>query len=278
MRGNIMKIVSVLVILVLGFFVLRMLSSKDNTETETLEGRTKIVFFGLGKADSIYIENSTKSILIDAGLKSNREELIEKLEDLNVERLDYVILTHADKDHIGSASYILDRFEIGEVVQSQNIKDSKREDRIEEVLQKKTIKNTRPTEDMEFLLGDLKVSIFVPKKDYYEKDNDYSLVTLIEDGNLNYLFAGDAEEELLYETLDLDLPQIDLYKVAHHGRENPNSDKLIKKISPKNSVITNSLGETEVATMLKLEGSKIKYVFDKDLECISDGRELSFDW
>lgn len=277
MNGNIMKIVSVLAILGLSFFVLIMISSKNSREKQVLDGRTKIVFFGLGKADSIYIENSSRSILIDAGLKSNRKELIQKLEDLEVERLDYVILTHADKDHIGSASYVLDNFEIGEVIQSQNIKDSKREDRIEQVLQGKTIKNTRPSEDVNFFLGDLKVSIIVPKKDYYEKDNDYSLITLIEDGDLNYLFAGDAEEELLYEILELDLPQIDLYKVAHHGRENPNSEKLIKKISPKNSVITNSQEKAEVPTMLELEGSNVKYVFDKDLECISDGSELEFD-
>lgn len=276
MKGNIIKIASVFIILILGFFVLRIFSSKYNTEKEALEERTKIVFFGLGKADSIYIENSSKSILIDAGLKSNREELIKKLEDLGVERLDYVILTHADKDHIGSASYILDNFEIGEVIQSQNIKDTKREDRIEEVLQKKTIKNTRPTQDMEFVLGDLKVSIFVAKKDYYEKDNDYSLVTLIEDGKLNYFFAGDAEEELLYETLELDLPKIDLYKVAHHGKENSNSEKLIKKISPDYSVITNFREDVEVEELLKNEGSKINYVFDKDIEFISDGEKIKF--
>lgn len=266
---KLVKVAFVFLIAILGFFLIKPIISirKD---------QTKIIFFGLGKADSIYIENNGRNILIDTGLKSQKESLILSLEALKVKKLDYIILTHPDKDHIGSASYILDRFEIGQLIQSNHIKDTKREGRIEKLVEEKQIESIRPREDLKFTVGDLNVTIFTPDRNDYEKDNDYSLITLIEDGELNYLFAGDAEKELLDETLEIDLPKIDLYKVAHHGRENENSKAFVEKISPEYSVITNFETEGEIDDILKAANSKIMYVFQKDLKFFSDGKSLKF--
>lgn len=236
--------------------------------------RTDIVFFGLGKADSIYIENGNENILIDTGLKANKDELIFKLKSLQVQKIDYLILTHPDKDHIGSASYILDEFEVTELIQSIHIKGTSREARIEKVIDEKNINNVRPTEDMHFEVGSLQVTIYTPERDDYKKDNDYSLVTLIEDGDLHYLFAGDAEEELLEETLELELPPIDLYKVAHHGRKNSNSEAFIKKLSPTYAVITNFEEAGEIDDILNAENITTYYVSEKELRFISNGTEL----
>lgn len=266
---RLIKIISVFLIAIVGFFLLKPIFSPS-------EDQTKVVFFGLGKADSIYIENKGKNILIDTGLKSQKESLILSLEALRVKRIDYLILTHPDKDHIGSASYILERFEIGQLIQSNHIKDTKREARIKKLVDEKQIENIRPKEDLKFTVGDLNVTIFTPKKDYYEKDNDYSLITLIEDGELNYLFAGDAEKELLDETLEIDLPKIDLYKVPHHGRQNENSKAFIEKISPEYSVITNFETDGEIDDILKAANSKVMYVFGKNLTVFSDGKTLKF--
>ena len=242
----------------------------------TTTGQTKIVFFGLGKADSIYIENGNKNILIDTGLKEDKNQLIAKLQALRVQKIDHLILTHPDKDHIGAASYILDKFEVGELIQSNHMKDTKREARIQKVVEEKNIQNIIPTENMEFEVGNLKVTVFTPKRDDYKKDNDYSLVTLIEDGDLNYLFAGDAEEELLGETLELPLPPIDLYKAAHHGRKNSNSESFIKKLSPQYTVITNFEAAGEIDDLLNGEDSTTIYVAEKDLQFFSNGKELHY--
>lgn len=233
---------------------------------------TKIVFFGLGKADSIYIENGNENLLIDTGLKEDREALILKLQALRVKKLDYVLLTHPDKDHIGGASYVLEHFQIGELIQSKHFKGTKREARIQKVVDQKGIKNTIATEDQSFEVGTLKVNVIVPQKESYGQDNDYSLITLIEDGDLNYLFGGDAEEERLAELLPLDLPVIDLYKVAHHGRENKNSEAFIQKIVPKHAVITNFNETSEIDDLLRAEGTTIRHVFDTDLTVLSDGK------
>ncbi len=266
-RGKITKIIFFIILIFSAYFLIRSRAVIKKTGT-------KIVFFGLGKSDSIYIEEGDKSMLIDAGLKEDKERILWKLKKLGVRKLDYLILTHPDKDHIGSASYILEEFEIGQLIQSKHFKASKREKRIARVVEEKNINNLIVKEDLGFDLGGLKVKIFSPKKDKYKKDNDYSLVTLIEDGELNYLFPGDAEKELLDEILELDLPKIDLYKVAHHARENVNSKRMIQKISPEYSVISNIQGRGEVDKYLKEQASRVIYADQEDITFFSDGSKL----
>lgn len=264
-----MKLGLVITLFLFGFFLIRHQASEENQET-------KMIVFGLGKADSIYIESGSQSMLIDTGLKEHRELLISKLEGLGVEKLDYLILTHPDKDHIGSAGYILARFDVGELIQSTHFKGTNREARIAEAVRLKNIENSQLTNDREFTLGELKISLLAPEKEEYKKDNDYSILTLIEDRDLNYLFAGDAEKKLLDEVLERKLPPIDLYKVPHHGRINKNSKKMIQKIMPKHSVITNDEADGEIDELLKNVDSIIHYAAEKDIEIISDGKVLIF--
>lgn len=235
---------------------------------------TEMVFFGAGDADSMLIKNKSQTILIDAGLKSEREILGDKLRALGVKTIDYVILTHPDKDHIGGASYILDNFQVKNLIQSNLDKGTSRELRIKKSLETRPANNIKVDEDYSFTLGDLEVTIFVPREDSYKKDNDYSLVTLIKDRQLNYLFAGDAEKIGLAELMDRDLPVIDLYKVPHHGKYNSHSIEAIERLSPKFSVITNKQGDKEVVEALELVGSQIFYAFDQDLVFSTDGEKI----
>lgn len=234
---------------------------------------TDITVFGLGKADSILIKNKGKTILIDAGHKRDKEVLADKLKTLGVRTIDYMILSHPDKDHIGGASYIVDRFRVKNLVQTPYVKGNKDEARLRNSLEKTDTKVINLKKDMDLELGDLKIHMFVALADF-DKSNDNSILLLIKDRDLNYLFAGDAEKDLLGEMLERELPSLDLYKVAHHGRENSNSEKFVKKIKPKISIITNSEEESEIHGMLEKNGSKVYFAYDKDVYFYSDGKSI----
>ncbi len=235
---------------------------------------TEIVFFGAGDADSMLIKNKEGTILIDSGLKADREILGDKLKLLGVNRIDYMILTHPDKDHIGGASYILDNFVVENLIQSNYKKGTKAELRIENSLKDKSTNNMTMKQDYKFSLGDLEIFIYAPREESYKKSNDYSLVTLIRDGELDYLFAADAEEILLEELLKREIPDIDLYKLPHHGKWNSNSEEMIKKISPEIGVITNKKADERVISALEDLGTEYYYVYDEDLYFYSDGVEI----
>lgn len=267
MKNNIITILFLILIILLAFFVLKIFYNVENTYT-------KITFFGVGKADSILIQSKSKNILIDTGEKSGKDKLIDKLKDLQVIEIDYLILTHPDKDHIGGASYIVENFNVDMVIQSPIEKNSKAQKRLNKVLKEYDTKNIKLKSDYKFVLENLNCKIYAPKKDYYKKTNDYSIVTLIEDGRFKYLFAADAEENRLKEIRDIDLSDITIYKLPHHGIANSMSQEIIEKISPKYGIITNDRGEDKVLEALEKENSQIIHVFERDVLFINDKGKL----
>lgn len=261
------KTIFIALLLFFGFLVISpLLRNMDNG--------TEIIFFGVGNADSMLIRNKKGTILIDSGLREDRETLAEKFRNLGVKKIDYMILTHPDKDHIGGASYILDNFNVKNLIQSKFKKGTKGELRIEESLENNATKNIIIEKDYQFYLGDLEVILYSPMEDSYEKSNDYSLITIIKDGELDYLFGADAEEILLGELLEREIPDIDLYKLPHHGKWNSNSEEMIKKISPQIGVITNKKADGRVISALEELGTEYYYVYDEDLYFYSDGVEI----
>ena len=69
----------------------------------------KMTMYDIGKADCFLLEVDGKNIMIDSGLSKNKEEILKSLEKKDIEKLDYFIITHMDKDHIGSADNIIER-------------------------------------------------------------------------------------------------------------------------------------------------------------------------
>ena len=59
-------------------------------------------------------------------------------------------------------------------------------------------------------------------------------VALAKDGGTTALLSADAESEV---TLPLDLPDVDVLKVAHHGSKDPSLPQLLEEITPEIAVI-----------------------------------------
>lgn len=236
---------------------------------------TDIIFFGLGEAGSILIKNKSQTIFIDTGHKRDKKILADKLRTLGIRKIDYMILTHPVKDHIGGASYLIDNLAVDTIIQSSYIKNSKDEARLKNSLSQKNIKEIILEDDYHFDLGDLKIDLILPEWDEFEKSNVHSINAIVKDREMNYFFADVAEKGLLAELIERELSEIDLYKVAHHGRKNSNSKEFIHKISPQYSVITNSIEESEVSQILEDSGSEIHFTFDKDVYFYSNGKKLT---
>ena len=271
MDSRFIKILFLIIIIAGGFILIKPFVKTKGVETE-------MTFFGLGKADSILIQNRKENILIDTGEKKHGDIIVNKLKVLGVNKIDYLILTHPDKDHIGGASKIIETFEIGEIFQSSFQKGSKAQSRMDKSIEEKKVKSIIPKKITEINIGNLNCTIYPSEQEGYKKSNDYSLVVLIKDKNLNYLFTGDAEKERIDELLKIDFPKIDLLKVPHHGRANSSSSKLIEKLSPTYAVIPNyeSEADQEVIDAFKKEKTKVFYTAQKDMKFLSNGEKLQF--
>ena len=85
----------------------------------------EVHFLDVGQGDSTLIVCGGHAMLIDAGDDSKGTQIQNYLKKQKVEKLDYLVLTHPDADHIGGAPVVITKFNIGSVFVSNFEKDNK---------------------------------------------------------------------------------------------------------------------------------------------------------
>lgn len=262
-------------------FLLGGCSPKKAEETIENPGM-KVTFFDVGKGDAILIETLKERMLIDTGYDDTAGVILDYLEKQEISYVDYLVLTHFDKDHVGGADWILRGVEVGEVLQPNYESDSTQFQEYETVMQEQNQTPVIVTDSMELSLGDENAAclIYPPQQEEYkEGDNDFSLVLSITYGSQRFLFAGDCEKARLEELLEQSEFELghDLLKVPHHGREEKNSEEFFEAVAPFTAIITCSEekpAEEEVLKILKDLGTEVYLTSDGTVTCTSDGNTL----
>ena len=230
----------------------------------------KVHFFDAGKADSALISYNDDSVsynvLIDTGEQNLSATLLSYLNSHNIKKLDYLIITHFDKDHVGSAADVLNSVEVSHVLQTNTKKDSDAYKNYLSALSKQGITPTTVSDDsasLEFSLGPLRFAIDGPEKIYSKKEsNNSSLIVALNFGEKNFLFLGDAETDRLSDFLltDLGNRSYNFIKFPYHGHFQDGLSELLEKTTPDFSVITSSSKEPEdEATLDLLKSKNIKF-------------------
>lgn len=193
-----------------------------------------------GKSDCILLKWPDAAVLIDAGAKKNDEEILAMLEEQQVERLDLLILSHLDKDHLGAADKVLEAIPVDRILQPAYEKDSKQEEEYLEAAKNAGVIPERLTEPAVLSLGGSRIRIVPGKETAYEQSNDYSLMVTVICGSQRFLFTGDAEKIRLSEFLtDEDAREpYTLVKMPHHGGYEDNLPLFVQTAAPRYAVIT----------------------------------------
>ncbi len=241
------------------------------------ENEFSISLLKVGQADAIILKTQNHTAVIDCGEKDDGDEVAEKLK--GTEKIDYLFITHFDKDHVGGAAEVIENIETEKIILPDYIGTSSEYESFEKAMQEKNITPTRLTSKMTFTLDDVLFEVYPPqKKSYKEPDNDYSLVISVTHGENKFLFAGDAEKDRLAELpsqLDLDC---DFLKMPHHGNFNKRTEAFLKFATPAYTVITDSEknpAEEETVKAIEAVGSEIYHTKDGDIQVISDGEVIS---
>lgn len=106
-KGLKMGIIAILISIPLVISILSINKNKDYGFS--------IYFFNAGKADCMLISNNDNHIMIDTGEEDLEKTILSYLKNNNISKLDYLILTHFDKDHIGSASGVIKNVDVANV-------------------------------------------------------------------------------------------------------------------------------------------------------------------
>ena len=242
------------------------------------EGELTVTVFQTGKSDCILIETAGGAALIDTADKGDGKELVQELEKRGVRKLELLLLTHLDKDHIGGAARILENFPVERLVQADYDEDSGPYEKYQEACAALGLTPLRLREEMTLTLGGASLTLTPGAHPPYEQDNDYSIITAMEYGEIRFLFAGDAEKERLGEFLSSGGGPADFLKVPHHGRYNGLSAAFLDAVRPAWAVITCSEKEPpeeELLELLRRGGAKTLLTSGGPVTAVSDGKTLA---
>lgn len=238
----------------------------------------EITFFDVGKGDCMLIETSKGAIMIDTGYDENGSEIVEWLKEMGVNSLQYLILTHPDKDHIGGADSVINHIGIGQIIDTDCVVDSDDYKEYKQAASEQGVDIVTLKETMEILLGDATLTIYPPISTDFDGENDYSLVSMLQYGETNFLFAGDSEEARIDELFE-QIPNLQstLLKVPHHGSLMDNSEEFFKAVSPEYSVITSDKKKMyeNVTKILQNLNSEVFVTNDGTITVQSDGKNIT---
>ena len=238
-----------------------------NTETNkkliNAGSEMRVHFIDVGQGDSIFIESPDgKTMLIDGGVKGAGEEIVAYLKEQGVQKLDAVVATHPDADHIGGLIAVLNSIDIEQFYDSGKVHTSQTFEEMLTLIDTKNIPyNVPKTGDT--ITFDEAVSVKVLSADETASDNnDASIVLKVSYGDVSFLLTGDAGVALEKEMLSQDV-KATVLKAGHHGSNTSSSQSFIQAVHPEVTVLSygqdNKYGHPhkEVVERLQAVGSKI---------------------
>lgn len=209
-----------------------------NNAAMSENGEMQVHFIDVGQGDAALITCDDKVMLIDAGDNSKGTTVQLYLQKQGVEKLDYLILTHPDADHIGGADVVVTKFNIDTVFMSDFTKDNQTYDDLIQALRNKNLKWSTPNVGNTYRLGSAEFTIVAPNT-IYDDPNNASIGLLLTNGKDSFLFTGDAEEDAEYDILANGLPlDCDVFMAGHHGSSTSNSKDFLEAATPEYVVVS----------------------------------------
>ena len=238
-----------------------------------------IYYNDVGQGDSTLIVYNKKSILIDTGgvtkyeksdwKKRNREynqmtsSLIPFYKSIGLKKIDYLIVTHGDYDHMGDAISLVNNYKVEKVIfNCGEFNDLEKE--LIKVLDKKEIPYYSCIKELDIDNNKL----YFLQTSVYDNENDNSNVVYTEVDGYKFMFMGDAGVEKEKDILEkYNINNVDILKVGHHGSKTSSSEEFVNKMNTKYSIISvgknNRYGHPNKEVLNNLESSKI-YRTDQD--------------
>lgn len=234
--------------------------------------QTFFIMIDVGQGDSLLIHSNNHTLLVDTGgkIEYKREKwqirktktiaektLIPLLKSYGIRKLDYLILTHGDTDHMKEANNLVRDFSVSQVIFNPDSYNDLELSLIK-LLERRKIKYYQNVKRVG--LGNLQLSFLNTK--LYDNENDNSNVLYFSYFNFQFLLMGDASKKRESDILvNYNLQNIDFLKVGHHGSNTSSSKEFISKISPKYSLISvgkdNRYGHPKDSVLDILKDTKI---------------------
>ena len=235
----------------------------------------KINFVDVGQGDSTFIITpKNKTILIDGGGSNTgsfdvgENTLLPYILDKGYNKIDLMIISHFDSDHVGGLLTILEEIKVEKVLIAKQEEQSENYKRFFNIVKEKNIPViVGKRGDKINIEKDLYLDILFPESEQIEENmiNNNSLVFNIHYNNFSMLFTGDIEEiaeKRIIEITNKSRLKADIIKIPHHGSKTSSTRELLEIVLPKIALIgvgkDNLFGHPSSETIDKLDELEIK--------------------
>ena len=205
--------------------------------TAQASANVTIKFIDVGQGEAILIALPEKTMLIDAGPTGSAPKIAQVLQELGRNKIDYLVATHPDEDHIGGMADVISNTQIGTIYAPNKTNNTATYRKFLTAIQNNNLQITLAEAGTIIDQTDsYKLEILWPKKDAnFPETNDYSIIIKLTVGNKTFLFTGDAPTNAI---LNSNPGHIDVLKLSHHGSRTGTTEVLIHKLSPTYAVLS----------------------------------------
>ena len=213
--------------------------SGSSAPSDTAQASTNITikFIDVGQGEAILIALPEKTMLIDAGPTGSAPKIAQVLQELGRNKIDYLVATHPDEDHIGGMADVISSTQIGTIYAPNKTNNTATYRKFLTAIQNNNLQITLAEAGTIIdQTDDYKLEILWPKKDaIFPETNDYSIIIKLTVGNKTFLFTGDAPTNAI---LGANPGHIDVLKLSHHGSRTGTTEQLVRKLSPTYAVLS----------------------------------------
>lgn len=178
-------------------------------------------FIQVGQGDCAVFRESGAVIMVDVGPRqgsfdAGRRIVWPALRELGIDRIDCLILSHPDMDHIGGLASICQRVRVDQIVISEVFRTHPV---MQQELRSAGFLGDRIryiSENSRLSFGELKVSLY-PAPLESKSDNDHSLLAVVDSHGKNIALSGDASQAVEQFWIQQNVPKCQIIKAGHHG-------------------------------------------------------------
>ena len=276
-----MKIIKNIIIVLLSILLVFLLLYSKEEKKENLK-ELEINYIDVGQGNAVLIKTNNKTILIDGGNRSNSRYYYNFIKNKNIKKIDYMIVSHYDEDHISGLISILENYEVSNVLCPDYKKDTKIYKSFKNSLKKSKANIIYPKKGDNFNISDARIKILWPNEYKNGIDNDNSIILKLIHGNMSFLFTGDAsiniENQLIYSGFNL---KSDVVMLGHHGSKYSTSNEFLGEVDPRLAIISvgnnNRYGHPSNRVLKLLNNKNIKFLrtdIDGDITIKCDGNKI----
>lgn len=212
--------------------------------TRGAENKLVVNFLDVGQGDAILIQAPKGEILIDGGPGRQVLEKLGEILPFSDRKIELIIMTHPDADHINGLVEVLKNYQVDEVIETGVTNDNKAYAEWQKLIKDKNIKDTIAKKGDKIDLGEgVELNFMWPESNLagqkIENTNNTSIVNFLDWGNMDVALTGDAETAVLDKIAEENSGiKIEILKQAHHGSKNGVSQKFYETFKPDVSVIS----------------------------------------